>query len=124
MVRIWRVPDVAAAAGSSKESSSMKCVAFSIAACVAGWATVQQPVFRSGVDSVTVDVAVLDGDRLVDGLTASDFEVRDNGVRQNVIDVAKDKFPITLELLLDVSASSYHGLPRHWSDGPLSEWIT
>ena len=39
------------------------------------------PQFRAGVELITVDVAVLDGDRQpVRGLTEADFTVRENGV--------------------------------------------
>lgn len=36
--------------------------------------------FRAGTDAVQVDVLVTRGDRPVAGLTAADFELRDNGV--------------------------------------------
>lgn len=43
------------------------------------------PVFRAGVRAVRVDVSVLDRqDRAVDGLTAADFELREDGVLQHV----------------------------------------
>lgn len=42
------------------------------------------PTFRTWVDVVTVDAWVHDGGRPVPGLTAADFEVRDNGVPQQV----------------------------------------
>lgn len=45
----------------------------------------QAPVFRSGVDSVSVDVAVVGRDgRAVADLTAADFEVREGGKLQTV----------------------------------------
>jgi VWFA-related protein len=67
--------------------------------------TPQQPVFRSAVDSVSVDVAVFDGRRPVSGLTAADFEVLDNGVAQTVLDASYEIVPIDVTLLLDVSGS-------------------
>ena len=43
------------------------------------------PVFRAGVSAVRVDVTVEDRqDRAVDGLTAADFELREDGVVQRV----------------------------------------
>ena len=44
----------------------------------------QTPTFSTGVEAVRVDVLVTDGDRPVLGLGPADFEVRDNGVRQDV----------------------------------------
>ena len=42
------------------------------------------PTFTVGVEGVYVDVFVTDGSRPVAGLTASDFALKDNGVRQPV----------------------------------------
>ncbi len=42
------------------------------------------PVFSSRIEVVRVDVSVLRDGKLVEGLQAGDFEVRDNGVLQNV----------------------------------------
>ena len=40
----------------------------------------QRPIYRSGVDVVTVDVSVRSADKPVTGLTAADFEVLDNEI--------------------------------------------
>ena len=50
------------------------------AVSIAAGAASQQTVFRSVVDTVVVDVSVYANRRPVDGLTAADFEVLDNGV--------------------------------------------
>jgi Ca-activated chloride channel family protein len=70
-------------------------------------ATPQQPapIFRTGADVVSVDASVQRERRPVTGLTAGDFELLDNGVAQEVTDVAYEKLPIDVTLLLDVSAS-------------------
>jgi hypothetical protein len=91
---------------------------------IAALSTGQQPAFRSGVEGVILDVAVFDRNRPVEGLTLSDFDIRDNGVPQTILDVTRGSLPITLDLLVDLSASSYGGLPLHWSAGPASEWLT
>ena len=65
----------------------------------------QQPTFRSMVDAVRVDVRVTGGSGAVRGLSARDFEVRDNGVIQRVDIVSYDQAPLRLLLALDVSAS-------------------
>ena len=67
----------------------------------------QQPatVFRTGADVVTVDASVQRERRPVTGLAAADFELLDNGVKQNVTDVTYEKLPIDVTFVLDVSAS-------------------
>jgi Ca-activated chloride channel family protein len=62
-------------------------------------------VFRAGADVVTVDASVQNDRRIVTGLKASDFELLDNGVPQDITEVAYEKLPIDVTLLLDVSAS-------------------
>ena len=65
----------------------------------------QTPTYSTGVEAVRVDVLVTDGDRPVPGLGPADFEVRDNGVRQNVSFVSAEKLPLNVILALDTSAS-------------------
>jgi VWFA-related protein len=65
----------------------------------------QQPMFSSRVDAVRVDVLVTDGHGPVRGLAPADFEVRDNGVLQQVDLVSFDQIPLNVVLTLDMSAS-------------------
>ena len=65
----------------------------------------QPPRFRSGIDVVTVDVLVTDGSRVVTGLHADDFEVRDTGVLQAIDAVSVDTVPVSMLLALDLSNS-------------------
>jgi len=61
---------------------------FSCAAVIAATAvgTARQPTFRSGVDLVTVDAAVLDGDgRPVPGLRAEDFRIEVDGRSRPIV---------------------------------------
>ena len=69
------------------------------------WLTAQQQpqVFRGGTDVVAIDVTVQDGKRPVAGLTAADFDVRDNGVRQTITEVTYARVPIDLRLVFDTS---------------------
>jgi VWFA-related protein len=61
--------------------------------------------FTSRVDSVRLDALVLrDGAPLL-GLTADDFEVRDNGAPQKVTILAAGALPLDVILTLDVSSS-------------------
>ena len=64
-----------------------------------------RPTFTVGVEAVYVDVFVTDGNRPVVGLTAADFELRDNGVRQPVELVAVESMPMSTFLVLDTSGS-------------------
>ena len=68
-------------------------------------AAARQPSFSTRVDNVRVDVEVRRGGQLVAGLTAADFEVFDNGVRQKVEIVAPSAAPVSVVLALDSSAS-------------------
>ena len=66
----------------------------------------QEPTrFRARVESVRVDVLVTDRGRPVPGLTAEDFEVKDEGVVQSVRVVDADATPVNLMIALDSSAS-------------------
>ena len=63
------------------------------------------PVFSSSIEVVRVDVSVTRDGRPVEGLKASDFEVRDNGVLQAVEIVGGADKPVDAVLALDVSTS-------------------
>ncbi len=80
------------------------CV-LALALAAAGWSSAAHQTFRSGVDAVRIDVLVTDGNRPVAGLSADDFELRDNGVVQQIDAVDLDDVPVTLMLVLDVSES-------------------
>lgn len=69
-------------------------------------AVVAQP-FRSRVDAVRVDVLVTEGNAPVAGLTAADFELRDNGVVQQIDALAIEDVPVSVMLVLDTSASVF-----------------
>jgi Ca-activated chloride channel homolog len=87
-------------------------------AVVAGVANValrgqaQQP-FRAGVDLVSLNVIVTEGggSRYVTDLTQEDFNVFEDGVKQDVTFFTKTNLPIALCLLLDTSASMESKLP-------------
>ncbi len=67
----------------------------------------QAPRYASAVVGVRVDVLVTDADtgRPVGGLTASDFELRDNGVLQKTDAANLGDAPVDVVLSLDTSAS-------------------
>jgi VWFA-related protein len=57
------------------------------------------------VEVVTVDVAVTRADAPVSGLTADDFVVTDNGIRQHIDSVTAARVPLSVTLVLDTSGS-------------------
>jgi VWFA-related protein len=65
----------------------------------------QQPVFSTRVEAVRVDVLVTDRGRVLQGLRREDFEIRDEGVLQEVDLVQLEKLPVNVILGLDVSES-------------------
>jgi VWFA-related protein len=73
-------------------------------AALAASATAQ--VFRTGTDLVLLSVTVVNGaGQLVTGLGKADFEVFEDGVRQEISNFARDPQPIALSLVLDSSMS-------------------
>jgi Ca-activated chloride channel family protein len=67
--------------------------------------TTQQP-FRAGVEVVSLNVIVMDGTgHYVTDLDTGDFNVFEDGVKQDVSFFTKTNLPIALAVLLDTSAS-------------------
>ncbi len=65
----------------------------------------QAPAFRSGIEVVELDVSATRGGQPVQGLTAADFALTDNGVAQVVQSVTLDRLPLSVTLVLDTSES-------------------
>ena len=84
-----------------------RLVAASVAVLIGGAVapSAQQPTFSAKREAVRVDVLVTDRGKVVTGLGASDFEVRDNGVPQTVELVSFQQIPLNVFLAFDVSAS-------------------
>lgn len=76
-----------------------------VAATLAPLALAQQPVFRSSVDAVRIDVSVMSGVRPVAGLTAANFVLTDGGIPQTIDRVEVDTVPLNVILVLDTSGS-------------------
>ena len=93
MPRVPRPPDASAIA-----------LALAIGAVALGGAATQER-FRAGVDVVSLSVTVTEGSQYVTDLEAADFEVYEDGVRQDVSFFSKVQQPIALAVLLDTSAS-------------------
>lgn len=75
----------------------------------------QDVVFRATTDTVTVDVSVDQDGRPVTDLTADDFVVTDNGRPQTVVEVSRERLPIDLTCIIDLSGSV---------NGPLLDALT
>jgi Ca-activated chloride channel family protein len=73
----------------------------------------QEPLFRSGTQTVPVYATVLDsaGSRLVTGLTRADFDVFDNGRHQPLTVFDNSEQPISIVIMLDLSGSMLGNLP-------------
>ena len=71
-----------------------------------------QTPFRSAVDLVSLNVTVTEGaGKYVTDLTAQDFAVFEDGVKQDVTFFTRTNLPIALALLIDTSASMENKLP-------------
>ena len=65
----------------------------------------QVSTFKSSVEAVRVDVLVTRGGRPVEGLTAGDFDVLDNGILQQIDRAAFEEIPLNVVFALDASSS-------------------
>ena len=64
------------------------------------------PAFRTGVDIVSLNVTVTKGDQhYVKDLEEYDFNVFEDGTKQNIAFFTRKQLPVALALLLDTSAS-------------------
>jgi Ca-activated chloride channel family protein len=72
----------------------------------------QQSRFRTGVDVVSLNVTVTDGSRrYVTDLEQGDFQILEDGRKQEVTFFQKTGLPLALVLLMDTSASMSDNLP-------------
>jgi hypothetical protein len=94
------------------KSPAVMVVAWACLGVVALAERQQPPQFRTSVDVVELNVAVLDGRKVVANLTPADFEVTDNGVRQQVLSVTSENVPIDVTMVIDTSESVSEPLMR------------
>jgi Ca-activated chloride channel homolog len=77
-----------------------------VAVCLLGVSlAAQQGRFRGGVELVSLNVTVMDGLKYVTGLEQADFEVYEDGARQDITQFSAIQEPIALAILLDTSNS-------------------
>ena len=85
-------------------ASRLITIVFLVAGAI-GTARGQQATFSSRIDAVRVDVLVTDASGPIRGLGPSDFEIRDNGVLQQIDLVSFEQIPLNVVLALDMSDS-------------------
>jgi VWFA-related protein len=71
----------------------------------AGRVAPQAPTFSTRLEAVRVDVLVTDQGQVVRGLTPADFDIRDEGVPQQVDLISFEQIPLNIVLALDTSDS-------------------
>lgn len=107
--------------------------AFASGARARGAAATLQERFHGGVDLVSLNVTVSDGTHFITDLDKPDFEVYEDGVKQDVSFFSKVQQPIALAILLDTSASMENklgtaqeaaiGFARHMRPADLMEVV-
>lgn len=76
-----------------------------LAVAVATAVPAAQTIYRVSTAVVSIDAAVSDGRRAVTRLTKDDFELKDNGVVQQVLDFDRAELPIDVTMTIDLSGS-------------------
>jgi VWFA-related protein len=99
--RSWRAPTMLVLAGTAMVCALGRSTVAHVSLEGAG----QQPTFSARTVAVPVDVLVTENGRPVHGLRASDFEVRDNGILQQVDLVAEGRLSADIVLAFDTSDS-------------------
>src|SRR5437870_6171183 len=81
----------------------------SLALCNTSLAQEKEPtdVIKVNTDLVVFDAQVIDkkSKRVIGDLTKDDFEITENGVKQQISYFSRDELPLSIMLLLDVSGS-------------------
>jgi Ca-activated chloride channel family protein len=86
--------------------------AASVALCCEPRVAAQGAVFKGGIDMVPLTVTVTTpAGHCVPGLTADDFVVFEDGVRQSVAFFASEPVPVDVAFVLDTSSSMARDLP-------------
>jgi Ca-activated chloride channel family protein len=85
--------------------------AAAVVAVLALTVPVSAQIFRAGIDVVSLNVTVTEGDALVPGLEQPLFSVYEDGVKQDISFFSRAAQPIALSLLIDTSTSMELKLP-------------
>ena len=62
-------------------------------------------ILRTDVEEVALNCTVLEGNRLVENLKRDDFQVSEDGVKQNIISFQHTDLPVSIGLVVDNSGS-------------------
>lgn len=68
-------------------------------------------VLRANVEEVVLNATVLNGSQLVQDLHKDDFEVYEDGVKQNILSFQHTDLPVSIGLVIDNSGSMYKKRP-------------
>ncbi len=68
-------------------------------------------LLHTDVEEVVLNATVLDGTQLVQNLTRNDFQVFEDGVKQNIISFQHTDLPVSMGLVIDNSGSMYRKRP-------------
>src|SRR5262249_4295541 len=86
---------------------TVRAMASAVAICAAAELAAQQPVFRSGVDYVQLDVVATDSnDRVVRGLTKADFQITERGRAQTIAGLQFIDIPPSHRTVTDVTTAA------------------
>jgi len=79
-----------------------------------GKETKSEEAIKLSAELVALDVQIIDrkSQRPVGGLTQNDFEIYEDGVKQQIEQFSQDKLPLSVALLLDASGSMWTVLDR------------
>jgi len=68
-------------------------------------------ILRTDVEEVVLNATVLEGSQIVQNLTKNDFQVYEDGVKQNIISFQHTDLPVSMGLVVDNSGSMYRKRP-------------
>lgn len=68
-------------------------------------------VLKTDVEEVVLNATVVSGSQLVQNLTKNDFEIYEDGVKQNILSFQHTDLPVSIGLVIDNSGSMYRKRP-------------
>ena len=102
------LPSPSSGSSRARRITVRQLVRWAVVLLPALWCTAartQTPTFSARVEAVRVDVLVTEDGQPLRGLGRADFDLLDNGVRQQIDLISFEQIPLNLVLVLDVSES-------------------